>query len=169
MYQRLIKILFVITLLNLLLFSSYLQAETGPIDKVDPKTRCSVCGMFVAKYDVWITQLRLNGGTLNSFDGVKDMMAYYFSPRQYGAKEDVKISELWVKDYYSLKWLDAREAFYVQGSDVYGPMGHEFIPFSSKAAAETFMKDHHGKKLLTFDEITAETVEAMRSGMKMKH
>ena len=47
-------------------------------------------------------------------------------------------------------------------------MGKEFIPFSKKEAAENFRKDHHGKRIILFDEITSEMVESMRSGHKMK-
>ena len=35
-----------------------------------------------------------------------------------------------------MKLDKAKEAFFVIGSDVYGPMGHELIPFASKADAE---------------------------------
>ena len=58
--------------------NNYLRA--APLDKIPSDTRCPVCGMFVAKYDVWITQLRINDDSVLSFDGVKDMMAFYFSP-----------------------------------------------------------------------------------------
>ena len=54
------------------------------------------------------------------------------------------------------------------GSDVYGHMDHEFIPFSTMEAAESFSKDHHGREILTFDEITPERVEALRAGQKMR-
>ena len=47
-------------------------------------------------------------------------------------------------------------------------MGHEFIPFSTLEAAESFSADHHGKEVLTFDEITPELVEALRAGQKMR-
>ena len=54
------------------------------------------------------------------------------------------------------------------GSDVYGPMGHELIPFSSQDGAENFMKDHHGKEILTFDKITPELIKSMRVGQRMR-
>jgi len=124
--------------------------------------------MFVAKYDVWITQVRHGKSPeILSFDGVKDMMAYYFAPELYGGKSRNGISEVWVKDYYSLKWLDGRQAFYVTGSDVHGPMGHELVPFSTRAAAGSFLKDHHGNRLLAFTEITSALVEEMRGGSRM--
>jgi len=47
-------------------------------------------------------------------------------------------------------------------------MGDEFIPFDSTSAAENFMKDHQGKKIFSFAEITLEQVTRLRSGMTMK-
>ena len=138
-----------------------------PNKEISPQERCPVCGMFVAKYPDWITQVRLNTGTVKFFDGVKDMMAFSFDPVSFGASGQ-KAQEIWVKDYYTLVWLDGRSAWYVIGSNVYGPMGHEFIPFSSAAAAENFRKDHNGTKVVRFDEITEPLVQSMRHGQKMR-
>lgn len=131
-------------------------------------TRCAVCGMFVAKYPNWLATLTMSDGETKHFDGVKDMMVFYFAPQKYGAKAGATIKEIQVNDYYTLSPVDARQAWYVVGSDVTGPMGHEFIPFATKDAAESFSKDHHGKKIQTFTEITAEQVESMRSGQRMQ-
>jgi nitrous oxide reductase accessory protein NosL len=49
--------------------------------------------------------------------------------------------------------MDGKKAFYVIGSDTYGPMGKEFIPFASLKSAETFLKDHKGTKILEFSKI----------------
>ena len=144
-------------------------AEADPLDEIPPNTRCPVCGMFVAKYDVWITQIRYDESDLLSFDGMKDMMAFYHNPTAYNGQDQAKISEIWAKDYYSLTWLAARQAFFILGSDVHGPMGHELIPFASKTAAESFMTDHHGQRMLLFDEITVELVEQLRVGNRMKN
>ena len=139
-----------------------------PGDQVDDRTRCPVCGMFVAKYVQWLTQLVMSNGNTESFDGVKDMMAYYFSPGQFGGPADLNGSKIYVKDYYSQNWINGRKAFYVIGSDVYGPMGHELIPFEHRDGAENFLKDHHGRQIIAFAEISAEMVEALRKGHKMK-
>ena len=141
----------------------------APENKVDSATRCAVCGMFVAKYDNWISQIRLADDSVLFFDGVKDMMVFYLNPKQYGQAARSDLKELWVRDYYSLQWLDARKAYYVIGSDVYGPMGKEFVPFASKDAAENFLSDHKGEKVISFTDITDQLVQSMRSGMKMRH
>ena len=156
---------FVLTLLQ----GAWFPAWAGPpVDEVGKEERCTVCGMFVAKYATWITQIQLSDGKVEFFDGVKDMLVYYFNPQVYGGPAPEEFTDIWVKDYYTLNWLAARQAFYVVGSDVKGPMGPEFIPFSSRGAAETFLKDHQGERIIIFDEITSELVESMRHGHKMK-
>ncbi len=138
-----------------------------PAKEVASRERCPVCGMFVAKYPDWLTQVRLSNGMVKFFDGVKDMMAFTLSPASFGAPGQAA-REIWVKDYYTLAWLDGRSAWYVIGSDIYGPMGHEFIPFASAAAAENFRKDHKGTKVIRFGEITEPLVQSMRHGQKMR-
>ncbi|MBU4177509.1 MAG: nitrous oxide reductase accessory protein NosL [Desulfurivibrionaceae bacterium] len=151
-------------------FSFLLPAQpllAQPAKEISPQERCPVCGMFVAKHPDWLTQVRLSNGTVKFFDGVKDMMAFTLNPASFGVPGQAA-KELWVKDYYTLAWLDGRSAWYVLGSDVYGPMGLEFIPFGSVAAAENFRKDHKGTRVIRFDEITEPLVQSMRHGQKMR-
>jgi len=69
-----------------------------------------------------------------------------------------KIESIFVTDFYTLEAIPAKKAWYVIGSEVYGPMGNELIPFKDKASAENFMKDHKGERILRFDEITGKIV-----------
>ena len=161
--------LFLFIYIQLVAFTSLGLANTEATDTVPDNARCSVCGMFVAKYPNWLAQIHHDSpDETKFFDGVKDMMVFYFNPQKYGGPSRETIKSIFVKDYYSLKWLEAKEAFYVVGSDVYGPMGHELIPFESKEAAESFSKDHHGKNILTFAEITSDLIESLRVSQKMK-
>jgi len=152
-----------LTMFLALLWAPQLLAD--PVDTVGPRERCPVCGMFVAKYPVWVTQITMGDGKIRFFDGVKDLMVFYRTPDTYGARQD-QLSEVWVKDYYSLEWIDGRKAFYVVGSDVYGPMGHELIPFATPEAAADFKKDHKGTKVISIDEINLPLLDSMRQGQK---
>lgn len=149
------------------------QAAAAPpndgLFPITPETRCPVCGMLVAKYPLWQAQVRLSDGSGASFDGVKDMAAYIFTPQAFAAKEGAVVTAIAVKDYYSQRWIDGKAAWYALGSDVLGPMGHELIPFAERSQAETFLKDHRGTRLLAFAEIGRELIEQLRQGHKMKH
>ena len=91
-------------------------------DTVSDQTRCSVCGMFVAKYPNWLARIQYSDpAQTRFFDGPKDMMVFYFNPERYDGPPREAIQDIFVKDYYSLNWLSAREAFYVIGSDVSAP------------------------------------------------
>jgi nitrous oxide reductase accessory protein NosL len=110
--------------------------------------------MFVAKYPDWVAGITFSDGSTVLFDGVKDMMKYYFNMPKYAPGKKVgDIQAIHVTDYYRLEHIIGRSAFFVAGSDVYGPMGKELIPFEKEAEAQEFMKDHKGKAVLRFDQI----------------
>jgi nitrous oxide reductase accessory protein NosL len=127
---------------------------------VAPDEKCPVCGMFTYKYPRWAAQIFFthNGDEHHfSFDGVKDLMKFYFNPTKWGKYAYVNaktITKIVVTDYYSQKAIDAKIAFYVIGSDIYGPMGHELIPFSSLEDAKSFKLDHRGTKIVQFNKIS---------------
>jgi copper chaperone NosL len=90
------------------------------------------------------------------------MMKYYFDMAKYDpSKKADDIDSIYVTDYYSLTPVDGHAAFYVLGSDVYGPMGKELVPFGKEKDAQEFKKDHKGKAILKFKEITAETLKEL--------
>ncbi len=164
--NHIIKIFFVFLVLLITCTNSYSTEQSNT--QINKEARCAVCGMFVAKYPAWITKVVHKDSTIRYFDGVKDMMAYFLEPEKYGSTPKNTITEIFIKDYYSLNWQSAKSAFFVKGSDVYGPMGHELIPFSSNEAAVSFSKDHHGKGILKFEDVTFAIINAMRSGHRMK-
>lgn len=123
---------------------------------VPKEVKCPVCGMFVAKYPKWAALIEVET-TKHYFDGVKDMMKFYIFDVDFPYDRS-KIEKMVVTDFYTLKAIEAKEAFYVIGSDVYGPMGNELIPFLTKDAAQNFMSDHRGDKIIRFDDITPKLV-----------
>jgi len=134
----------------------------GDPPKPGPGDKCPVCGMFVAKYPDWVAYAELSDGTRLVFDGAKDLFKFVLDPGKYlpsRTRKDVKT--VTVTDYYALAPVDARAAAYVLGSDVFGPMGRELVPFAKRAEAEEFLKDHHGTRILTFDEVTADLVRSL--------
>ena len=146
-------------ILFLLLFSlpplaAWGQGAAKP-PKPGAKDLCPVCGMLVSKYPNWVATIVYKDGHAHHFDGAKDMFKFWFEPAKYAAghkREDM--AAIWVTDFYNLQPVDARKAFYVIGSDVLGPMGHEFVPLLSREDAADFLKEHKGRRILTFEQVT---------------
>ena len=139
------------------LYNPALASDKSKMIEVPSEAKCPVCGMYVSKYPKWVAQIKINDGHVHYFDGVKDMMKFYFEPAKYEHKHNNdQISEINVTDYYTLESTDGKKAFYVIGSNVYGPMGEELIPFKNESQAKKFMTDHYGKSLLKFEEIKKE-------------
>jgi len=136
-------------------------AEIKP-GKLTPADKCPVCGMFVAKYPDFVAQIVFKDGDGEFFDGVKDLMKYYFDLVKYNpSKKSGDIAGIFVTDYYNLKLTDGLAAWYVVGSDVYGPMGKELVPFQDEDAAKEFKVDHKGASILSFKDITPELIKTL--------
>ena len=133
------------------------KAESRTFE-VPNHSKCPVCGMFVYKYPKWAVRMVVDGKDYY-FDGVKDMLKYYFFDEDFKYDRE-KISRVEVRDFYTLESLNATKAFYVIGSKIYGPMGNELIPFKTKKEAKNFIADHGGK-LIEFSKVTPEIVMSL--------
>ncbi len=131
---------------NYLTNTDTLEESHRHVLDVPEDAKCPVCGMFVYKYKKWAAKGVSSDGMEYYFDGAKDMFKYYFANLS-------TIHTLIVSDYYTLEAIDAKKAYYVIGSDIIGPMGHELIPFLSKSQAELFLKEHNGAMILGFDNV----------------
>ena len=156
-------------LLLFLLISALPLAVRGQgavkLPKPGPKDLCPVCGMLVSKYPNWVATIVYKDGHAHHFDGAKDMFKFWHDPAKYAAghrRDDM--AAIWVTDFYGLARIDAKKAFYVTGSDVLGPMGHEFLPLANRADAEEFLKDHKGRRILGFDQIPRGMAEQLDDG-----
>lgn len=138
-----------------------LTGKAAPVS-VSKTDKCPVCGMFVARYPDFLAQIIFTDGTHAFFDGAKDMFKYYINLKKYNAAKEVSdIAFIYVMDYYNMTPIDGRTARYVVGSDVFGPMGRELIPFVKEADALEFMKDHSGKKMIRFEEVNPDIIKGL--------
>ena len=152
------RLLLAIIIAALFAASPAMAGERKPV-KLSAKDKCPVCGMFVAKYPDFAAQVIFRDGSYAVFDGAKDMFKYYFNLKKYNPSKKVEnIDSIYVTDYYSLTLVNGSGATYVIGSDVYGPMGKEPIPFAKEEDAMGFMKDHGGKSLVKFKDVTPEMI-----------
>jgi len=117
-----------------------------PSLEVTHKEKCPVCGMFLYKYPRWVSMIEYKNGKKFYFDGLKDMFKYYFEHPQ-------SIEGMFTRDYYTQETIPVRDAYFVIGSDVYGPMGNELIAFKTQKSAKHFLFDHRAKKIVSFSEV----------------
>jgi copper chaperone NosL len=151
--------------LALLLLALALPAGAGVFPDPAPRDLCPVCGMVVSKYPAWTGTVVYRDGHAHHFDGAKDLFKYLFDlPRYTRGHQARDIVRIGVTEYYEVKRIDARQAWFVIGSDVLGPMGHELIPLASRADAEEFMRDHGGRRILRFDEVKRELPGKLDAG-----
>jgi nitrous oxide reductase accessory protein NosL len=149
----------------LLLLATGLFAQPLELPPPGPRDTCPVCGMFVAKYPEWVATVLYKNGHAHHFDGAKDLFKYLHDLPKWAPGHDPKdITAIGVTEYYGLTRIDAHDAWYVIGSDILGPMGHELVPLETKEDAEEFLQDHGGRQILRFDQISAPLLKKLDQG-----
>lgn len=141
--------------------------RAGPVDLPTPGERdtCPVCGMFVAGHPQWIATARFRDGRVEHFDGAKDLWKYLHDvPHWSPGRTAEAIEAIGVTSYYEGERIAAGAAWYVIGSDVLGPMGHEPVPHATEADAEEFLADHGGRRILRAGDLTPALLAGLDEG-----
>ena len=142
-----------------------LHAAAPDIPKPGDKDLCPVCGMLISKYPNWTAVVIYKNGHAHYFDGAKDLFKYLGDlPKYAPGHKTSDISGIRVTEFYGLTKIDARKALYVVGSDVLGPMGNEFVPLETRGDAEDFLKEHKGKRILSFEQATPDLAVKLDKG-----
>lgn len=133
--------------------SMLLWACNSPAQKAEKQDYdCKNCGMPSQDYPQWNAKIELAHQT------------YWFcSPKcmfsRYHKLQAGEVKNIWVKNYYTTKFMDAKKSFFVIGSKILGPMGHDLVPFSDALSAESFTKEHQGRETLPFEKVTGKVLK----------
>lgn len=126
------------------------KTAVPPPAPYDPQAVAHFCGMTLGEHpgpkgQIWLADQKQPVW----FSSVHDTVAFTMLP-----EEPKDIRAIYVTDMAKAPswrnaqlggWIDALDAFYVVGSDAAGGMGvPEAVPFSDKAAAGSFAKQHGG-------------------------
>ena len=132
---------------------------------VQRSTRCPVCGMYPYRTPQWTAQIVFNDQTASSFDSPADMFRFVGNMMLFDkTHKPADIGAIWVADYNTKAWVDAKKAFYVLGSKARGPMNEPNLPaFASREAADAHVKAEGGK-VLGFGEVTRDIVKSLAGG-----
>lgn len=126
------------------------------VEPVDNRDVCPVCGMYPARYPSNKCQLLTADGEVIHFCATQCLFEFLKNPQKY-QKTAVQVNVIWVIDYQSGSWIYGRNAYYVVGTPVKGPMGKEAFPFVNLEEAKTFSTAHSGK-VLRFDKVSIDQI-----------
>lgn len=124
---------------------------------------CAVCGMIIVDFPGAKGQIHYRNGRVDFFCSTIDMLLFYLQPDRPSNISVVFVNDMGKADWKHPVnyWIDAKEAVYVHGADVMGPMGEALVPFSDRKDAEEYIK-RHGGRIVGFSAIT---MEMLRPGM----
>lgn len=121
------------------------------------------CGMTLVEHAGPKGQILLRGDdTPVWFSSARDAVAFTMLAEEAKTLRAIYVSDMgkatsW-DDPGATNWIDAREAFFVVGSDRRGGMGAtETVPFGERAAADRFAAEHGGR-VLRLADIPADAV-----------
>ncbi len=146
-----------ILLLMLTFISCRDKTETGPVEMHYGEDVCERCKMIISEKE-FATQYVLPGGKAKKFDDVGCMIEYL---REELNDRD-NILGVYVRDYNTGEWMDARKADYFQGGDIRSPMGFGIAAFSSEESMRAYPLYNEGKALGSFDELTRKKINVQK-------
>ena len=100
---------------------------------------------------------------MTASDSPADLFRFLHNLSGYDKKHtSADIERIYVTDYESGEWVEAKLAFFVDGSSAKGPMNvADFPAFADRKRAESF-SGKKGGKVLAFDQVTPEVVAALQ-------
>lgn len=137
------------------------QAMVRQAVAIEQADECHLCGMIISNFPGPKGEnYSKSSDTVNKFCSTRDLFSFVLQPEN---KRQVK--EIYVHDMSKTPWqhpedgyfIDAREAWFVIGSEKKGAMGETLASFSKKTDAEVFINEFGGE-LYSFDDITIDVL-----------
>lgn len=122
--------------------------------QISAQDRCPVCGMKVIRYPKFSSAIRLANRDTFYFCSNGCMLKAWLHPEIFLQSSRQALSLAVVRDYFSGRQVDAREVFWIAGSDVIGPMGPAMVALQGRDSVDTFLKRHGGRKIFRLQELT---------------
>ena len=152
---------FLIALLGSLALAACSREEppSAP-QELTASTSCSLDGMLLNDYPGPKAQIQYSEGPPEFFCDTMEMFSMLLRPESARRIRAVYTQDMGKADWKSPRgnWIDARSAWYVQGSRLKGSMGPTFAAFAQKTDAEAFAQKNGGK-VLRFDEVTPDMAD----------
>jgi copper chaperone NosL len=122
------------------------------VTSAEERNECAVCGMYIDLYEKTAHVLYFDDGSS------KTVCSLSCAARLINENRG-RIRKVLAADFLSGKLVNAKGAFYLEGSDVPGVMSYTSrIAFRSRADAKVFQKKHGGR-IISFDEALKHQME----------
>ena len=135
---------------------SAVAADNGT-QTITDADQCHTCDMWITKYPGPKAEIVMKSGNVYKICSTKCMTCTLLR-----LGESDQMAGIWVNDMDKDNWehpdntfIDAKTAWYVQGSSRKATMGKSLAPFSSKEAALAFQKQYGGN-LYQWKDLTKE-------------
>ena len=140
------------------------QAVIHKAVAMESSDECHLCGMLITHFDGPKGEVfrKEQGGKVFKFCSTRDMFSYYLDP-----ENTRNVSQILVHDMSKMPWgsdsiddkyfIDAKQAWFVTGSEKTGAMGKTLASFSLQTDAQAFAKEFGGK-VLSFKDINQDSL-----------
>lgn len=147
-----------------MLFSACSRQAPPQPQEITTGTTCALDGMLLNDYPGPKAQIHYTEGPPEFFCDTVEMFSILLRPESQRRIRAVYTQDMGQADWKQPRghWIDARTAYYVQGSKLKGSMGPTFAAFARREDAEASAKKYGGK-VLRFDEVTPEMAD-LRGG-----
>jgi len=161
-FKKIALILYLATSLTMLAACSDKAAQQKTIHQavaMESSDECHLCGMLITHFDGPKGEVfrKEQGDKVFKFCSTRDMFSYYLDP-----ENTRNVSQILVHDMSKMPWgsdsiddkhfIDAKNAWFVIGSEKTGAMGKTLASFSLQSDAKAFAKEFGGK-VISFADI----------------
>ncbi|QDF28182.1 nitrous oxide reductase accessory protein NosL [Halarcobacter anaerophilus] len=136
--------------------------------KYDNETKGLVRKMKVYKDPSWVSKVITSESKEFYFLSPKSMFEFYFNPKKWpitNVENRNNIKEIIVTDYFTLKPIRAREAYYVYGSNKVSLAGDDLPAFKLYSHAQEFAEKNNGKRIFKFNEVKKALIDLLNGNI----
>ena len=131
--------------------------------RVSPGERCAVTGRPISLGSRWTAAVVLRDGRSYYILSPRSLLRAYLRPKNaFRVADEKELTRLIVTDYATGRPLDARQAHFVLGTKLRGPVGPDLVPAASAEAAAQLQREHPGSRVARLQELTAGQVRNLR-------
>lgn len=148
-----------------LFFATFLFAE--PIN-VTKEELGLIRNLKVYKYPRWIAQITTSHNKKLYFSSSKSMFEFYFVYKKWpefkiNTVDDMK--EILVTDYKTYDAINARQAYYVYGSNITSIAGDDLVSFKNEYDAIEYSKNHNGQRIFRFSQVKHQLINLLNGSI----